>query len=236
MISIGFNPDIKDKKGAEFVLQLVQKHYELPWLEELEKLNPNLNITDSTGKTLLQYAIDDNNAELAENLLEHGVAVNVVNSNYLAELKYNQPEITALLLAHGADTSYITASGQTLLMAAVQNLNVTLVEYLLKNGADVSVRDKDGNTMLFYVAEALKNRQNLAEDELLAGIKRIMELFAQNGVDVNVQNGNGETLLISLAKEKSPYYSQLLQILTEQGLDAGLKDQYGKTAADYFQK
>ena len=96
--------------------------------------------------------------------------------------------------------------------------------------------DKDGNTMLFYVAEALKNRQNLAEDELLAGIKRIMELFAQNGVDVNVQNGNGETLLISLAKEKSPYYSQLLQILTEQGMDAGLKDQYGKTAADYFQK
>lgn len=236
LISIGFNPDIKDKKGAEFVLQLVQKHYELPWLEELEKLNPNLNITDSTGKTLLQYAIDDNNVELAENLLEHGVAVNVVNSNYLAELKYNQPEITALLLAHGADTSYITASGQTLLMAAVQNLNVTLVEYLLKNGADVSMRDKDGNTMLFYVAEALKNRQNLAEDELLAGIKRIMELFAQNGVDVNVQNGNGETLLISLAKEKSPYYSQLLQILTEQGLDAGLKDQYGKTAADYFQK
>ena len=237
LISIGFNPDVKDKNGAEFALQLVQKHYELPWLEELEKLNPNLNIIDAAGKTLLQYAIDDNNATLAENLLEHGAAVNIVNSSYLTELKHNQAEITALLLDHGADTSYTAASGETLLMTAVRNLNVALIEYLLKNGSDVSVRDKNGNTALFYVAEALKNhQQNLAEDELLAEIKRIVELFAQNGVDVNVQNGNGETLLISLAKEKSPYYPQLLQILTEQGLDAGLKDQYGKTAADYFQK
>ena len=64
-------------------------------------------------------------------------------------------------------------------------------------------------------------------------VQTMVQKLLQYGIDINTQNGNGETVLIYAAKIKVPYYTELLKILAEQGMDAGVKDQYGKTAADY---
>lgn len=233
LVEIGFNPNVKNANGEEPALQLVKSNDSLVWLEALEKLNPNLNISDASGKTLLQYAIDYNNLDMARNLLEHGVSVSLPQHNYLPELKSDKTAITELLLSKGADTSYIAPDGRTLLMIAVQNLNLSLAEHLLQNGADTKARDKNGNIALFYIAEALKENQNLEQNKLLPLVQTMVQKLLQYGIDINTQNGNGETVLIYAAKIKVPYYTELLKILAEQGIDAGVKDQYGKTAADY---
>lgn len=233
LVSIGFNPNVKNKNGEEPALQIIKNKDNIIWLETLEKLNPDLNIKDASGKTLLQYAIDDNNPELVKNLLEHGVSADLPQHNYLSELKADKAAITKLLLDKGADTSYMAPDGRTLLMIAVQNLNIVLAEHLLQNGVDMEIRDKNGNIALFYIAEALKNNQEMKQDKLLSSLKLMAQKLQQFGVDINTQNGNGETVLIYAAKIKVPYYTELLKILTELGIDAQTKDQYGKTAADY---
>lgn len=233
LVKIGFNPNVKNKNGQEAAWVIIKNNYETSWLQSLFDLKPDLNLPDENGVTLLQYAVENNKTKLAEDLLRQGADIKLLPADCLAKLRGDRAKITKLLLDSGVDTSYVSGNGETLLMFAVQNLNGVLFEYLLNNGADVKARDNDGNTALFYVAAALLNNQQLPKEELLAQLSDIVAKFKQLGLDINEQNGNGETVLIHLAETQAPYYAEMENLLLEQGVDAAIKDQYGKTAADY---
>lgn len=233
LVEIGFNPDLQDDTGTALVFYLLRGGYSLEWLEELEKLQPDLNKIDSAGQTPLGLAIKENKSELVQNLLAHGVNVNDDKQKYLLLLNSNQPEITSILLQNGADIEKVRPDNGTLLMSAVENLNVPLVQYIIEKGANMQTRDNDGNVAIHYLNAAVAKNSSLPADDLTAKFSKVLALLLQGGADINAQNGNGETVLLQLAKQKNALYKQIAEILQEQGADVSLKDQYGKTASDY---
>ena len=52
------------------------------------------------------------------------------------------------LLSSGADVNYTTSDGTTPLMTAISNGNMKVARELLKRGADPSVRDNHGTTLI----------------------------------------------------------------------------------------
>ena len=63
-----------------------------------------------------------------------------------------------------------------------------------------------------------------------------MRVLTDSGLNINEQNGNGETLAIRLAKKKVPYRREIEALLQKLGADLAIKDQYRKTAADYWDR
>ena len=97
-----------------------------------------------------------------------------------------------------------------------EKLNTVTLESLLKKGANVNARDKDGNTPLILLSDG----GNTVDTKLIGALIRL-------GADVNARNNNGETALMCAAiaaieKEDETFYSMAL--LIREGADIFVKD------------
>ena len=129
--------------------------------------------------------------------------------------------------------------GQTPLMAASDGSHTDVVKFLLGKGADVSARDKDGNTAL------MRTVSEISRAELLSGLEKydsnadyisermaqydedervrsyIVKLLLDNGSDIDAKNFYGETALI-ISSESGQ--KEIVKILLEKGADVNAKD------------
>lgn len=221
--------------GEPLLVYAVDNGLDKEILEVLDNGSLNVDAVGNDDKTALQVAVEKNNIAAVEFLLQHGATANlkINGDNLLMITKYNQDEITKILLKQGADTDYINPQQQTVLMRAVANLNEILVNEILQKKADISAKDGDGKSAIHYLADAAFDNQNLSADKLKQKIKSVAEKLQKAGADINATNGNGETVLIILAKKDYKLYEKLFKTFEELGINSKLKDQYGKTAADY---
>ena len=146
-------------------------------------------------------------------------------------------------------------SGQTALMLCT---TTETVEVLLESGADVTLKDKEGATVLHYAVlndNALETLPLLVEAGADVNVctlkyhesplmyarewffgrdeekgKQVMKLLLDAGADINTADDTGYTLLLYAAVNRK---SDLLVFLLEQGADRYRKSQDGKTALDY---
>ena len=114
-----------------------------------EKLN--INARDYKQATLLELAIEYNNVEIANLLLQKNCPSETNNLFYA-----KTPEMVNLLIKYGASVNQIFDYTTPLMTAAATHYNLELVEFLLKNGADSSIKDENGKTALDLANEELK--------------------------------------------------------------------------------
>jgi len=93
------------------------------------------------------------------------------------------------------------------LFKAVKEGDTAKLERLLKEGADVNVKDDYGRTPLHVAAEK--------------GEVEIVKLLLEKGADVNVKNNNGQTPLHYAA---SGGYTEIVKLLLERGADVNVKN------------
>lgn len=112
------------------------------------------------------------------------------------------------------------SSGETALMVAIKRRDAPWMAFLLQNGADPNMGDKDGNTPLIVSAmNAFSDGVRL----MLAGKAR-----------VDATNGRGETALIKAVQMKD---APSVQLLLAAGADPDRRDSFaGMSAREYAER
>ena len=114
-----------------------------------------LNACTSDGVPLLSVATRNDCLSKVKWLLDNGADINAISADrgYSAVMDAvwrKNYEITKFLVDKGADLSFISSDGQPILVLAVGNGNVKIVELLLSSGADPDIKDSMGMSARGY--------------------------------------------------------------------------------------
>ena len=129
---------------------------------------------------------------------------------------YDQKDCLELLIKEGADVSSIISNGQTLLMYAAHNANLSFVNLLIEVGADVNSQtgtNENDDTALILASQS-------------QSLECVKSLIAA-GADLNKQGRNGNTALIEAVEANS---DRCVELLIKSGADVNTKNKFRKTA------
>ena len=194
------HPEYVNAFGGRFQFPLLaavgQGHVEVA--ELLLKHGADVNVLESTGKTMLLVAVSllrhhDNILNMVEFLLIHGADVNARDDTFASSLhlieghSFTRP-VVAILLKHGADVNSQDNNGKTPLHILLERAKHGYEEHvfihvrlLLEHGADVNRRDKDNQTPLLLAMKL--------------GWFKTARMLVEHGADANTENESGKTLL-----------------------------------------
>lgn len=108
------------------------------------------------GRTALWYGAYHSNTETIKSirhLSNKKTADKQGKSPFFVAVERDCLECAKLLFAAG-DIDQVTESGHTALMAAAENANQEMVQWLMSNNADLEVRTSAGDTALIYATES----------------------------------------------------------------------------------
>lgn len=173
----------------------------------------------------------DNGADINKYGTKGATPLTVACSNACGDL-----EIVKLLLKYGAD---INKGGSNMnipsLAYAITINNISIINYLLNNGADIEHHDTSGNSPLMYaigirdlnvIKLLLKrganpnsvnnNGKSVLIDAILKSDVSIVELLIKNGVDINRYDNNQEIPLMYAVYHGNV---EITKLLLENGAD-----------------
>ena len=230
------NTAITDPHGNTLLMYIIAHGYPIAYVQAMPVNGLQINNLNTDGSSALSMAVVQNNPELVRFLVENGADINqkIKDVPLVYTLKAEQSDIAAILVQKGADLTYLPTDGSSGLMQAVRQMNIPLIEALSADQKAINARDKYGRTALLYLMQALDEYKDMTFDETRLYWSEIIRILKDRGADINAQDGNGETLLIQLAKKHADQYEKWRDLLIDAGIDAHLKDQYRKTAEDYF--
>ncbi|PIG85595.1 hypothetical protein AARAC_007318 [Aspergillus arachidicola] len=177
-------------------------------LQLLLEIGSDANSKDENGKTALHLAVCNNEGETTKCLVAHHQTNSHATDNegltalHYASKKGHYQSIVALSLApeFSSLVRLPTLDGVTALHLAVQGCFSTLVQFLLKHGADPNDADIDGWTALHYVA----SRDDYEMFE-------ITWLLGEYGADPGLVDNMGFTPLDMLSQDDREVMLKMLQ-------------------------
>ncbi|CAB0038587.1 unnamed protein product [Trichogramma brassicae] len=189
-----------------------------------------INAQDKLGQTALHYALLGRDKTVVELLLRNGADPNLANVEGLTPLHLivkswsDNDELIGLffkIVDEIQRTVQINAQdklGHTALHCALLRRDKTVVELLLRNGADPNLATKEGSTPLHIIAKSCSDNDELA--------KTLFELSDEkyHPVPVNAQDMSGETPLLLAMKNKN---RMLVELLLKNGADPNLSNKKG---------
>ena len=156
------------------------------------------------GRTALWYGAYHGNIETIKYTrhLDNKAADKQGKTPFIIAVEKNCFECAKLLLAT-EDINQATESGHTALMAAAENANPEIVQWLISNNADLEIRTNAGNTALIYATES----HSLPVVKLLVNAK----------AKISRRNNLGFSAL-DIAEEKAPEIYTFLKKQTILGI------------------
>ncbi|MEE3003549.1 MAG: ankyrin repeat domain-containing protein [Pseudomonadota bacterium] len=141
---------------GEHLIQKVSEWKNTELLEELHKLNFDLNVQNKFGQTLLHTSVINSRKNIISWLLPNMRDINLKDNIgrsalYIACLR-NKVDIVKLLLEAGCDPDSYDLIGETPLQRVASCANYELFSILIKGGANIYKKNKFGETILHYAA------------------------------------------------------------------------------------
>eukprot|EP00095_Tigriopus_kingsejongensis_P001890 maker-scaffold287_size221780-snap-gene-0.24 protein:Tk01890 transcript:maker-scaffold287_size221780-snap-gene-0.24-mRNA-1 annotation:"transient receptor potential channel pyrexia" len=140
--------------------------------------NADTNAKNSRRETPLHLAAKMHSAPVMRLLMEHGADVDSVDCEGRPPLQFainsnlkGATECMQLLLTRGANINQGDDNGTTALHLAALNRKIRRVKLLIKNGADLCLRNKAGKSALYFVMKYVPNSLKTIEDRLDGGIQ-----------------------------------------------------------------
>lgn len=199
----------------------------------------DVNERPEGGRSLLAFAVESQSEPLVQLLVEHGAKLADASALYMA-VHTDQPKIVRLLMQYthvcpksprglGKEFSEQQKLNALLHVACSRNA-VNTVRMLLQMGAEVN-----DNSMGAWSRCGVS--RNTPLHAAARGSEEMISLLLDAGANINARNSAGDTPLILAAKFRCseplmPAADSAL-LLLECGADASLRNNDGKSAADY---
>ena len=185
----------------------------------------DVRVADKTGATPLHRAAEYGQLEICKRLVEKGADVNARRKSgttplHLAALS-KSTEIARLLVEKGAKVDAVDGKERTPLfwvarwhddtrLGGTDDDCKTIIEWLIKKGADVHRRDNDGRTPIWSVIgrSAVVQFYGKRADRRR---KMIAELFIKHGAKVNAKDKSGKTALQHALKSGDSLMADVLR-------------------------
>lgn len=178
-----------------------------------------VDVPDQFGMSGLMSASKSGNTEIQKLLISFNANINFKDDSGRTPLIqaciHGQLEAVKLLREHQADFHEFDRAGFSALHYAVDSGNCAMIEWMVKNGADINIADQvAGWTPLLRCASIQGNRQ-------------VGHTLLRCGADINATDNHGKTsLMISVINNHQP----LLELLLEYRADLCAVNKIGRTA------
>jgi pectate lyase len=197
-------------------------------------------------RTALHYAVICGRTEVVNLLLKHGAYINARDTSGCTPLHYafknKHYELAEFLIEHDVDVNLsVNERGDTALHSAVRSSNLRIIELIMTKGADVAVRNDDGQTALDIAMDRgrtkivkllANNRSSVASIYLAAFLgdqARVRELI-ESGTDINAKDQSGMTPLLRAISGRQ---IQLAKFLVENGANISIGNKWGQAPLIY---
>ena len=183
--------------------------------------------TEYSKCTPLMIAADCINLNAVEFLLKHGAIVDLHDKRNKSSLHYGVEgalirdtsfDVVSCLLNHGADINAPMNGKYTPLMMACRSQHVRLVNFLLQQGANVHLKDKDGKTALHFACQSLSWKPASCD---------LLNCLTENGADINALRKDNVTPLMVASINGNV---DQITFLIKRGANVHLQDKNGDTA------
>ena len=166
-----------------------------------------------------------NTIEVYTYLEKLGITPNVVSKSGttpLHSIAYRGKDLGLYdyFLSKGVNVNQADDKGRTVLTNALSRNSLDVVKYLIKKGADVTIKDKKGNNLAYHLIRSYRSNKF---DEF----KQKAKLLSGNGLNVAQHQKDGNSLY-HLALETKDI--KLLNWVRENKVDINFKNQDGLTA------
>lgn len=163
-------------------------------------------------------------------LFKEKAMIKAAKSNCLEVVKYFVEERG--VSANARDDYYKT----TALMDQYAYYSFETFKYLVRQGADIDEKDKEGKTLLIYeaskdshqIVKFLLSEKGLPDDEIEKVAELLQRGFSELGAGLNARNQDGDTLLIITVGYK--LYNEMQYLLKQKQVNINARGKEGKTA------
>jgi uncharacterized protein len=189
-------------------------------LKTLLKAGADPNLLDQNNTTALSRAIERSDVSMVKSLLSHGAMVGLKrvykeHDIFLSARSGNLVRIKYLFKNSSEDLIRIrNKTGNTLLHLSAECGHQKVIEFLLKQGAEINRKNHEGNTPLHLAVSARK--------------PHALSLLVKKGANVNARNNAGEAPL-----HYAVWSTNMVEKLLDAGADINARDNFSDTPLNH---
>ena len=213
-----------NKNGGNAMLFATKRSNSLAFFKYLESLGINPNIKNKDGKTPLHnLAYRSKKTEDFNYFINKGNDVNQAdkdgNTALINAASRNSLDVIKLLANNTKNINHSNKNGQSALTRSLRN-KIEVFTYFLDNKADVTVVDKKGNHLGYYVFNTYSSKR-------IKEFQHKLALLQGKGLNVATPQKNGNTLY-HLAVDKRNF--SMLKFINTYKIDINAKNSEGLSA------
>ncbi len=174
------------------------------------------NISDENGKTVIEKLLE------IELYLRNGKKLKMKARQHIDENENYKSVLEEILLNGEVNLTMLNSEGNPYFFDAVEHGNIDMVKMLVKYGADINQKNKDGyNIIYYYMSKNISFRKIADQQNYLIMLRNIISL----GADVNSRDDFGG---ITLHKAILDNDIQTIKVLINAGADINAVDNKGR--------